>query len=231
MAARSRKWVRWVVVAVVVAGTLAVAGPWVYFEYVQEDAPPRLELSPVTATTASGSTRVALAGTWRVGRGSRAGYRVKEVLLGRDNEAAGRTTEVSGAVTIAGTTVQSANVEVDLASVRSDESRRDNQFRGRIMDVARFPRATFALTEPIELGAEPPEGKRVKVDAVGTLTLRGTTRPVTAAIEALRTGNTLEVIGTIPVTFADYGIPNPSFAIVTTEDRGIVEFLLRLTHD
>jgi hypothetical protein len=32
--------------------------------------------------------------------------------------------------------------------------------------------------------------------------------------------------GSIPVTFADHDIPNPSFGAVTTEDNGEIEFLL-----
>jgi hypothetical protein len=38
------------------------------------------------------------------------------------------------------------------------------------------------------------------------------------------------VTGSIPVTFADWGIPNPSFSGITTEDHGTVEFLVNLTH-
>ena len=32
--------------------------------------------------------------------------------------------------------------------------------------------------------------------------------------------------GEIPVTFADYGIPNPSNPVVSTHDHGTLEFLL-----
>ena len=36
----------------------------------------------------------------------------------------------------------------------------------------------------------------------------------------------IEVSGTIPVKFADYQIDNPSTAGITTQDNGVVEFLL-----
>ena len=45
-------------------------------------------------------------------------------------------------------------------------------------------------------------------------------------MKAVRKCALLEVSGQIPVTFADYQIPNPSFAGVTTKDHGILEFLL-----
>jgi len=39
----------------------------------------------------------------------------------------------------------------------------------------------------------------------------------------------VKVAGTIPVTFADYDIPNPSFGPASTEDHGEIEFLLVLS--
>jgi hypothetical protein len=52
---------------------------------------------------------------------------------------------------------------------------------------------------------------------------------VTVQVTAQRSGDSFKVSGTIPVTFADYTIPNPSFGPVTTEDHGEIEFLLAFT--
>ena len=63
--------------------------------------------------------------------------------------------------------------------------------------------------------------------ATGKLTLHGHTRQVTFGFKAERTGGKFEVTGSIPVTFADYGIGNPSFgSFVTTQNHGILEFLM-----
>ena len=67
----------------------------------------------------------------------------------------GRTSDVTGQLLVSGTTIESATFDVDLTTVTSDESRRDNQFRTRIMDTATHPTATFELTEPIELERGP----------------------------------------------------------------------------
>lgn len=83
---------------------------------------------------------------WTAGSGSEAGYRVDEILFGQNATAVGRTSGVEGEMTISGTTVEAATVTVDMASVSSDESRRDNQFRGRIMAVGTYPTATFTLS-------------------------------------------------------------------------------------
>jgi polyisoprenoid-binding protein YceI len=72
----------------------------------------------------------------------------------------------------------------------------------------------------------PADGDTVTATAQGELTLHGTTKQVTVEVTAQRSGDSFEVSGSIPVTFADYDIPNPSFGAVTTEDNGEIEFLL-----
>jgi polyisoprenoid-binding protein YceI len=151
---------------------------------------------------------------------------VNEVLLGRNAEAAGRTNDVTGELVIEGTQLTAATVTVDMTTVESDEDRRDNQFRGRIMNVARYPTSTFKLTQPIDLGDLPADGEQITVPATGELTLHGTTKTVTVDLIARRNGSNIDVNGTIPVVFAEWNIPNPSFGPVTTEDHGELELLV-----
>ena len=157
---------------------------------------------------------------------SELGYRVKEVLFGVDTEAVGRTNQITGSLMIDGTAVTDAEFTVDVASISSDESRRDGQFRGRIMSTDEFPTAVFTLTAPIELGTQPADGVEVATSATGELTLRGVTNPVTFDLTAKLENGKIGVLGNIPVVFADYSIANPSFGGVTTEDNGQLEFVL-----
>ena len=172
------------------------------------------------------ATPVAAGTSWTVTDASQLGYRVKEVLFGVDTEAVGRTNQITGSMTIDGTSLTQAEFVVDVASISSDESRRDSQFRGRIMSTDEFPTATFTLTEPIEFGVEPTEGAEVTVPATGDLTLRGVTNPVTFELTAKLQNGQIGVLGNIPVVFADYGIANPSIGGITTEDNGLLEFVL-----
>jgi len=180
------------------------------------------------ATTSATTTPVAATGgtTWAATEQSEVGYRVKEVLFGVDTTAVGRSNQVTGSLTIDGTTVTSTDFSVDVATITSDEGRRDNQFRGRIMSADEFPTATFSLTEPIELGVEATDGAAVTANATGELTLRGVTQPVTFEVTAKMENGLIGVQGSIPVVFADYGIANPSTSGITTEDNGLVEFVL-----
>jgi polyisoprenoid-binding protein YceI len=220
---------KWIIALPIAALLLAVGGTWTYLNVLHDDAPARLvlegnvseNLPATTATTAAGAAVTVPAsfdGTWVATTGSQAGYRVKEILLGQSVEAVGRTKNVDGALTLNGATVEAAAVSIDLASVESD-----------IMNVARYPTATFTLTSPIALGTLPADGATVTVPATGELTLHGTKKTVTVDVTAKRSGGTIAVQGTIPVVFADYGIPSPSFGPAEVEDHGEIEFLVTFT--
>jgi polyisoprenoid-binding protein YceI len=237
---------KWIIALVVVVAIAAVAVPFVYINFIKEDAAPEFELTDATANTtdvtrAPDSTGVTtessapaveasgIDGVWNVSAGSSAGYRAKEVLLGQDTEATGRTDQVTGSMEISGTTVTTGSFEVDMASVTSDESRRDSAYRGRIMNVDQFPTSTFVLTEPIELGAVPAEGTAIHPQATGDITIHGVTKTVTIDLDAQLLGGNIEVVGKLPVKWSDYGIDDPSGGPATVTDNGAMEFKLVLS--
>jgi polyisoprenoid-binding protein YceI len=223
---RPRHPLRWTLGGVALLAAIAVGGPYVYINFVAGKAPAALAATTSTPVVpATGS----LAGTWQVSQGSEAGYRVDEVLNGQNTTAVGRTTAVTGDLTATSTTITRARITVDLTSVTSDQSRRDNQFQGRIMNTSQYPTATFTLTEPIDLGTLATKAGTRTVDVHGTLSMHGATKNVTVALTVVRSGSTLSASGQVPVTFADYGIDNPSFGFVSTEDHGTIEILLHLT--
>ncbi len=235
---------KWVLAGVAAVVVLVVGGTWVYLNVVRDDPPERLTfdagpepLDDSTTTMSSPSPQVVsddgaeadpVSGTWVPTDDSVVGYRVGEVLFGQRTEGVGRTNEIAGEVVIDGLTVRSVEFEVDMASVTSDESRRDNQFRGRIMDVENHPTATLRLVDPIELDGVPDDGEVVQLTASVELTLRGTARVVPVSLQARRNGPLLEVNGTIDVVFEEWGIPNPSTVGITTDDHGDLEFLVVL---
>ena len=184
---------------------------------------PDATASPSTAIGPAGGD---VAGTWTISSDSTLGYRVKEVLGGLDAEGAGRTNEVTGALVIEGTTAVSAEFTVEMASISSDSSRRDSQFRGRIMSTDEFPTSTFVLTSPIDFGSIPAEGTSITAQATGDLTLRGVTRTVTFELTAKIEGGRIGVLGNIPILFSEYDIPDPSNAVATVKDNGLLEFVL-----
>ncbi len=210
------------------------AGPFVYINFVRDEAPESLSLDDSTDDSAGSSTETTAApatfddpsGEWSTTDGSVVGYRVKEILFGQDVEAVGRTSSVTGVLSISGTRVNRAEFEVDMATITSDSDRRDGQFNGRIMDVTTYPTASFALSSPIELPDNALSGNVITVKAAGDLTLRGLTKPVDLDIQAQVKGATVQVVGSITIEFDEWGIPDPSFSGAQVEPRGILEFSL-----
>jgi polyisoprenoid-binding protein YceI len=225
-----KTWQRWVIVAVVGVVVLAVGVPYVYIHFIEGKAPAKLKLTNTPAAGQPAATSVPIDGTWNIAAGSQAGYRVQEVLFGQNNTAVGRTNSVTGDITISGTRVTAGTFTIDLTSVKSDQARRDAQFNGRIMSTATHPTATFTLSQPVVLPSIPAPGVDVTASGTGQLDLKSTTKPVTVTVTARRTGNSIQVSGSIPITFSDWGIPNPSFGPITTQDHGLIEFLLNFAH-
>jgi polyisoprenoid-binding protein YceI len=188
--------------------------------------PPVPTAAPESTPASTAPASAATTSQWVATGSSQVGYRVQEVLFGVDTTAVGRTDQVQGTLSIDGTQVSGVDFTVDVASIQSDESRRDSAFRGRVMSADEFPTATFTLTQPIELGVTPSDGAEVTTQATGDLTLRGVTNSVTFDVTAKQENGLIGVQGSIPVVFNDYGIANPSNGGVQTEDNGVVEFVL-----
>lgn len=229
--------------ALVALAALAVGGLFFYTEVLRDDPPEKLDFTDPgdgegdsDGTTDPGTTPETAAagdldGSWSPTDESLVGYRVLEDFASglTNSEAVGRTSAVSGSFTLEGTTVPDATFTADLTGLESDDSRRDGQVQGRILDTANFPEAVFTLTEPIELGTLPPSGEEVTATATGELELHGVTKEVTFEVRAKWAPDRIEVVGEIPIVFADYDIDNPSNAVVSVRDDGLLEFLLVLT--
>jgi len=225
---KRRKLTRGIVAVVALVVVVVVGGPFVYFHFIQSDPPAKLSLdtTPVPSS-AAGTTRAPLAGTWKIATGSLVRYRVTETLFGQSGTAVGTTNSVTGSLTVAGTKVRGATFSVDMTSVKSDESQRDGQFQNRIMDTADFPTATFTLTSPIDLAPVPKDGVQKSYSAQGKFQLHGTTKDVTFTLTARRAGNVIQVQGDEPITFSDYAIDNPSGGPASVGNSGQLEFVLQ----
>ena len=233
------KVVRRTITAILAVIVAVYGGVWIYATFIN-DAPEALtteDLSdaletPSNSGNATETTTVAseqLPQQWTITEGSEVGYRVAEVLLGVNTEGVGRTSDVTGSITLDGTTLTEASFIVDVASIRSDDGRRDGQFRGRIMQAEQFPTAEFTLSAPVELDVSAIDGAVVDIEIAGDLTMHGVTQPVTAQVSAQVEGGRIGLVGSIHVTFTDFDILDPSLAAVKVEPDGLIEFLLVLS--
>lgn len=220
---------KWVVVALAVTAAVLIGGPYLFFAVFEGSPPGQLHLPPADGVASGPLQPGPVTGTWVIGPGSIAGYRVHEILFGQSHTAVGRTSQVSGGIVISGTEVTAADFTVDMASVKSDQGARDYQFRGFIMETSDYPHATFQLTSPIRLAGVPDVGRTITQQAVGDLTLRGQKRSITFTLSAERLGaDAIDVNAEIPITLSEWHIPNPSFAVAQVGKSGILEVLLSL---
>src|SRR5207248_9849074 len=99
---RGRSWKFWLVAGVLVLGVGVVGGPFIYTHFIQGKAPAPLSLAKTSPSASAASSTATKAdgvdGTWTVTSGSTVGYRVREVLFGQSNTAAGRTSSVTGSI-------------------------------------------------------------------------------------------------------------------------------------
>ena len=189
--------------------------------------------SPATSTAVDGD----VAGTWTVAADSVAGYRVREQLanLPAESDAVGRTDQVTGSITVESdgttTTLTAADLTVDMTSLTSDESRRDNRLRREGLETDTFPTATFTLTAPVEVPAAALAGTASDVTLTGDLTLHGVTKSVQIPAQAQLVDGTIQVAGSITFPLSDYGIvaPNIGGFIVSIADDGTLEFLVNFS--
>ncbi len=207
---------------------VVVVGPLLFFRLVEGKAPARLTLPNTGGVNGSQVAAGPVSGTWMISTGSQAGYRVQEILFGQHHTAVGRTSKITGSVVISGITVTAASFSVDMAAVKSDQVSRDAQFHGFIMETYRYSHAGFRLTQPIQIGPLPALGKVVTREVTGMLTLRGMTHVVSFPTNAERVAGGIDVTAAIPITFSDWHIPNPSFAIAQVGNTGLIEVLLHL---
>lgn len=211
------------VVALVVLATLAVlVGPRLYAWWGNRSTPPPLAVTTTAPAPTTGPLEVD--GTWTLGPGTTAGYRVAEVLRGEDVTVVGRTEDVTGAVTVEDGRLTAVDATVQVATVVTGVGPRDSFMRD-LLEAGTHPTATFRLGAPVAL-PDLEEGGTVEVP--GTLTLRGTEHPVTFTLDVVRDGTGLRAAGSAPVTFSDLGLEAPSLGFVEVEDAGTLELLLVL---
>ena len=159
-----------------------------------------------------------------------AGFRVDEVLSNiGDFTAVGRTAEVSGSIELSNTALVAATVEVQMGTLRTDNSFRDGQIY-RALNTSEFPLATFTLVEPVDLPAGMADGEAFSGSAVGHLTVKGVTNRVAFDLQAQLVGDRIVAVGSSDVVFSDFGVTAPTAPIVVSvEDHGIMEFQLIFT--
>ncbi len=230
------------------AGALAalvvfgLAGGYVYYFTGIHTAPKPLALTTPSPSASAGGSAAAtgLAGTWAVGSGSVARYKVSEKFAGRpsSNLAVAETSSVTGGLSVSGSPgalqATGVSVVVDLSSLHSIDSvagfnvsNRD-RIVSQTLSVQRFPQATFKA-DSFAIPASLESGQVVTLSVPGQLMIHGVTRSVTATIQAQLSGTNVQAKGTMLTAMTDFGVSPPQLPITVVQPQVTIEFLLNLT--
>lgn len=145
----------------------------------------------------------------------------------------GSTQEIEGELSLdpeGPSPLLSNHFTVDLRSLTSDQPRRDQAIRSRNLESNTYPLAEFTATALEDTPENYAEGEELSFKAVGELTIREITNPVTFDVTAALRGDTIKGVASATLRMTDFGFSPPNFAnVFSVEDEFTikVEFTLK----
>lgn len=196
--------------------SLATSAPQIPADLVAKTPSPAAGSTPVGGDVAAPATDASSAGALTftiIPDRSEAAYFADEKLasLPVPSKAKGSTTAIAGAFTLtpAGALdpAHPAQFTVDLRTLRSDKSMRDDKVQNIALETSTYPTATFVASGVTGWDATAAPGTEQTLQLTGTLDLHGVKKPVTWDVKARRDGNVITALATTTFKFADFNIP------------------------
>jgi polyisoprenoid-binding protein YceI len=190
--------------------------------------------TPAAATTAptsaaasapSGTTAASTGGlTFAIASDqSQAKVTVNEKLaqLPAPSDAVLTTNAMQGKIVLGSDTkpTDASKIQVDLRTLKSDKTQRDNFIRQNTLQSDQFPLAEYTITGVDQWTGPLQSGQQMKFKLVGTMTIHGVTKPITFDTTATMNGDALTGTATTSFAFEDFGMTPPKLSIVTTSDK------------
>jgi polyisoprenoid-binding protein YceI len=150
---------------------------------------------------------------------------VREQLAGFDlpSDAVGTTETVSGSLVLApnGTFDPAlSKLTVDLTTLKSDQSMRDNYLRGRTLETEKFPTAEFIPRRVQGLALPIPASGKASFQLIGDMTVHGVTSELTWAVTATLAPDRVTGQANTNFPFSTFGLPIPTLArLLSVDDK------------
>jgi len=112
--------------------------------------------------------------------------------------------------------IQSLEIVVDLRTLDSGSSDRDNHVRNDTFETDKYPYATFRVTDVAVFSGNYVEGQNVSFKLGGQLTLHGITRPEVFAMQGKLMGNTITGTASALIHLQDFKMKPPQTTSVVT---------------
>ncbi len=185
---------------------------------------------PAAADPTPGRLRFVVAPT-----GNEARYRVREQLVGKDlpNDVIGATKDISGRLLVEPTgrvITDSSKIVVQVATLKTDQTRRDNYLRRRTLETDKYPTVELVPTTFAGITSPIPAGASRTFTLTGNMTIHGVTRPTTWNVTARADGRDVVGTATTAFTFKDFSLEQPRVPIVlSVADTVRLEYDFRFT--
>lgn len=118
-------------------------------------------------------------------------------------------------------------IVVPAAAMRTGNRRRDNRMRGRILETARYPEIVFELTRFTGDLSRFRPGQNFTAQIAGDLTVHGRVAPVQLPVDVYVFTDHVDVAGSFPLNWKDYGMRDPSIGPIRVKEPMFVDFRLR----
>ena len=157
-----------------------------------------------------------------------ASYSVYENLIFQskpNNDAIGTTHSVTGSFKIrtgASPLIAAMNITVDLRTLQSDSSRRDNYIQQNTMQTDTYPNATFVSVSTQGLPASYTDGQTVHFQLAGNLTMHGKTNKEVFDVQGKVVGKTITGTATSTIYMTDFGIQPPNLANIAIAQNKVL---------
>ena len=198
-----------------VISVLAVGGYLVYYQIIGSDDTPSEEVAVPTLNADDSGNQV----VYRIDKDQSAvSFTLQEDLRGQRTTVVGTTNEVAGDILVDFNNPSQSTismVRVNVRTLSTDTSMRDNQIRGKILQSSRdeenYEFTDFTPTEILNFPADPQIGEPITFQIVGELRVRDITQTVTFDVTAtLVDETTLTGTATTQVLRGDYELTIPS---------------------
>lgn len=151
--------------------------------------------------------------------GNEARFILRETLAGASfpNDAIGATRSITGGITVSpdGKIDPAGSIiTIQMTSLVSDQSRRDNWIRRNTLKTDSFPTATLVIKELQGFPAVLPTSGTMSFKLIGDFTVHGVTKPWTWDVTLTANGSDYTGRATTHLKFGDFGMEQPRVMIV-----------------
>jgi len=160
---------------------------------------------------------------------SSAKYVVEETLSGLPATAVGTTTDVTGDIYLTSDGLYDgleSKFLVDLSTLQTDESRRDNYVRSNVLQTSRYQYAEFVIESIDAFPAGYVEGEEASLTLTGTMTIKDASLPITFTVLARQAEGTLTATADTQFNMSDFGIDPPQVALASAKDGVVLQIVI-----